>query len=234
MKRYGLWMVSVLGWCGANGVNAAEQAEFAFRWDVSKGGPTSVEKVAESLNLKAKKPKKFQVQYFEIALPSSIPDGYRVLGRERSEIGENPDSTMKMRGLKPLPNGLPKWECTSPAERKDEVDLAFENSDDVKRAFSVSCTLKDSRLSGILPKGYVATPRKCSNYMERTKAGSATLEVKIEKWSLPKGRVVIEVSMEGVDTPTDFEKFRERVVKPLIDLKAEPLKESKTELGSDC
>lgn len=234
MKRYRLWMLAMLVWCGANSANAAKQAEYAFRWDATKGGPTSVEKVAESLQLKARKQKEFQVQYFDITAPSSIPDGYTVLGRERSQVGEKTDSTIKMRGLKPLPNGLPKWECAYPAEPKDEVDLAFQSSDEVKRVFSVSCTLKDSRLSAILTKGYLATPRKCSNYMVRTKADSPTLEVKIEKWTLPKGRAVIEVSMEGVDTPTDFERFRERVVKPLMDLKAEPLKESKTELGSDC
>jgi hypothetical protein len=219
-----------------NWAAAAGPAEFAFRWEVVKGGPSSAAEVAAALQLKPGKAKAYQVLYFDVTQPGPAPAGYKALGRERGPSGGKPDATYKVRGLEPVPPELLNWKCpfAGASESKAEVDVGFQSLSQFKRSFSVSCTLDKKGLKVSLPAGYSAVTNGCASTMERTKAESATLEVKVERWSLPKARVVIEVSMAGSDSKPDFERFRDKVVKPLLDRKAVPLEESKTELGSDC
>lgn len=223
-----LWMT--------NWAMAAGPAEYAFRWEVAKGGPSTVDEVALLLQLETKKSKVFQVQYFDVTQVKSLPTGYTALGRERGQLGENPDATYKVRGPEPIPLELLSWMCPleKASESKAEVDVSFLGPDQFKRTFSVSCTLDKERLKNNLLEGYSAVAKGCSSRMERSKANSPTLEVKIEKWMLPQERVVIEVSMAGDDVDSDLKHFRDKVVRPLMHCKAVPLKESKTELGGDC
>ena len=215
---------------------AAGPAEFALRWDTAQGGPTRIAEVVTALQLQAAKGKRYEVRYFDVVQALPVPAGYQVLGRERGAPGSKPDATYKVRGPEPMPPELLTWKCplTGPSESKREVDVGFVGLAQVKRSFSVSCTVDKARLKASLPAGNSATPRGCTSAMERTKASSSTLDVKVEQWSLPQGRVVIEVSMEGSDSKVDLERFRDKVVMPLLDRKAIPLEGSKTELGSDC
>ena len=214
----------------------AGPAEFAFRWEVVKGGPTSAGEVAAALQLQPGKAKSYQVLYFDVTQPGPVPVGYKALGRERGPSGGKPDATYKVRGPEPVPTELLNWKCplVGTSESKTEIDVGFQGLSQVKRSFSVSCTLDKKGLKASLPTGHSAIAKGCVSTMERAKAESATLEVKVERWSLPKARVVIEVSMAGSDSVADFERFRDKVVKPLMDRKAVPFEESKTELGSDC
>ena len=219
-----------------NWAAAAGPAEYAFRWEVVKGGPPNADEVAAVLQLQPGKAKEYQVLYFDVTQPGPVPAEYKALGRERGPSGGKPDATYKVRGPEPVPPELLTWKCplAGASASKAEVDVGFQGLNQVKRSFSVSCTLDKRGLKASLPTGYSAPTKGCVSTMERTKAESASLEVKVERWSLPKGRVVIEVSMAGSDSKADLERFRGKVVKPLIDRKVVPLEESKTELGSDC
>ncbi|WP_035373173.1 hypothetical protein [Pseudoduganella violaceinigra] len=229
-------LFGAIGFCLTNWAIATERAEYAFRWEVAKGGPSSIRQVAKTLNVQEEKPERFEVRYFDVGTCNAVPSGYTIIGRERSLGGEKPDATVKVRGPDPATSELLDWKCPLDESEKSkrEVDIGFRGLDEVKRSFSVSCTLKKSGLKASLPAGYSAAAKACSNKMERAEAESEGLKIKIEKWKLPKKRVAIEVSMVGDDTNVDFEKFKTKVVKPLMDQKAVPLKESKTELGGDC
>jgi len=210
-------------------------AEYAVRWTASPG-LDSATSVLSALGLRPGKVKAYEVKYFAVTQPAPAPTGYKVVGRERGPSGGKVDATYKVRGPEPVPAEVQTWKCplTALNESKAEVDVGFLGLNDVKRAFSVSCTAEKSGLNASLPAGYSAKPAGCTNKMERTKADSADFEVKVERWTLPKGQAVIEVSWEGKDSKTDFERFRDNVVQPLLKLNVRPLDVSKTELGSDC
>lgn len=214
----------------------AGPAEYAFRWDPAQGGPTSAVAVVAALKLQPGKSKKYVVRYFDVVQPMAVPPEYKVLGRERGAPGKKPDATYKVRGPEPIPAELLAWRCplTGASESKAEVDVGFIGASQLKRVFSVSCTVDNAALQPALPAGYSAKAKGCSSQMERTKARSTKVELKVEQWSLPKGGVVIEVSMEGSDSDVDLERFRTQVAKPLMEGKAVPLEGSKSELGSEC
>jgi len=227
--------VAAASWSGCWAAGAGP-AEYAFRWDTTQGGPSSAAEAVAALQLQPGKAKRYDVMYFEVVQPASLPAGYTVLGRERGTPGSKPDATYKVRGPEPIPPELQSWKCplAGRSESKREVDVGFVGLAQVNRSFSVSCTVDKATLKATLPAGSSATPMGCTSAVQRTKASSSTLDVKVEQWSLPQGRVVIEVSMVGIDSKVDLERFRDKVVKPLLDRKATPLGGSKTELGSDC
>lgn len=66
--------------------------------------------------------------------------------------------------------------------------------------------------------------------MQRRKKGNLT----VERWALPRGRVVFEVSIKGADTAADLQAFRDTIVTPLLQAATVPINASKTELGSHC
>lgn len=214
----------------------AGPAEYAFRWDPAQGGPTSAAAVVVALKLQPGKSKKYVVRYFDVLQPTAVPFDYKVVGRERGAPGERPDATYKVRGPEPIPEELLAWKCplTSLSKSKAEVDVGFVGVSQLRRAFSVSCTVDKAALQRVLPAGYSATAKGCSSEMERTKVRSLNVALKVEQWSLPKGGVVIEVSMEGSDSDVDLERFRTQVAEPLMNGKAIPLEGSKSELGSEC
>ena len=210
---------------------AAGQAEFAVRWDPSRSGPASAAEVLSALNLKAPKSKKFEVQYFSISKGEMLPAGYVATGRERASSGET-EATYKVRGPYPPPQELAGWKCPFKGNfaSKAEVDVTRTGEVAAKRSYSVSCSVDKSTIPSALPPGYSATPYGCQSKMERHKAGG----LKIERWTLPQGGVLFEVSMEGDDSVAALNKFDADVVKPLLKRNATPLNESKTELGSRC
>jgi len=236
--RWGIEMRILVAMTLAAGATSAGAgpAEYAFRWDPTQGGPGSAAAVVVALKLQPGKSKKYVVRYFDVVQPTTVPPGYKVIGRERGAPGEKPDATYKVRGPEPIPSELLAWKCplTGVSESKAEVDVGFVGVSLPKRAFSVSCTVDKAALQPVLPAGYSATAKGCSSQMERTKARSSKVELKVEQWSLPKGEVAIEVSMEGSDSDADLERFRAEVVNPLLSKKAVPLKGSKSELGSEC
>lgn len=226
----------ILGLAASAMSAVAGPAEYAFRWDPAQGGPTSAEAVVAALKLQPGKSKKYIVRYFKVDQPTAVPPGYKVLGRERGEPGEKPDATYKVRGPEPIPAELLAWKCplTGPSESKTEVDVGIVGVSKLRRAYSVSCTVDKTALQPVLPAGYLAMAKGCSSLVERTKAQSQEVELKVEQWSLPKGGVVIEVSMEGSDSDADLRRFRTHVTKRLMDVRAVPMEGSKSELGSEC
>lgn len=214
----------------------AGDAEYAFRWNPAEGGPLDTAAVVTVLQLEAKKAKTYVVRYFDVVQSAKLPAEYKVVGRERGAPGEKPDATYKVRGPEPIPAALLAWKCPliGDSEKKAEVDIGFEGPVELKRAFSVSCTVEAADLPSTLPLGYSAKAKGCSSQMQRTKARSIDADLKIEEWSLPTGARIIEVSMEGLDSADDLKRFRTSVVELLVDAKAVPLEGSKSELGSEC
>jgi len=113
---------------------------------------------------------------------------------------------------------------------KAEIDVSWTGDAVPKRSFSLSCSVVKSTILDALPPGYSAMAKDCESKVERYKAGG----LKIERWVLPEGKLVFEVSMEGEDTQADLERFETQVVKPLLEQKMAPMKETKTELGGQC
>lgn len=209
----------------------AGPAEYAVRWDPSHGGPASASEVLNYLKLQGVKTKKFNVRYFVIVQSEKLPTGYSVIGRERLSSGQT-EATYKVRGPAPRPQELAGWMCplSGNHESKAEIDVSWTGDAVPKRSFSLSCSVVKSTILDALPPGYSAMAKDCESKVERYKAGG----LKIERWVLPEGKVVFEVSMEGEDTQADLERFETLVVKPLLEQKMAPMKETKTELGGQC
>lgn len=58
--------------------------------------------------------------------------------------------------------------------------------------------------------------------------------IKLERWDPQSGQRLFEVSINGRDSADDLDRFRNRIVNPLLSRKVRPLKDSKTKLGSTC
>lgn len=131
-----------------------------------------------------------------------------------------------------MPEELAGWRCPliGNFESKAEIDVSWTGDKIPKRSFSLSCSVEKSTFSNALPTGYSAIATNCESKVERHKAGN----LKIERWTLPFGKQVFEVSLEGDDTQVDLQNFETQVVKPLLEHKISPIKDSKTELGSQC
>lgn len=209
----------------------AGPAEYAVRWDPSQGGPASAKEVLTYLKLQGAKARKFDVRYFAIAQGEKLPAGYSVIGRERTSSGQT-EATYKVRGPDPRPQELAGWRCplNGDYESKAEVDVSWTGDTIPKRSFSLSCSVKKSAILAVLPTAFSVMAKGCESKVERYKVGG----LKIERWALPQGKVVFEVSMEGDDSEADLQRFETQVVKPLLEHKMLPMKESKTELGGQC
>ena len=114
---------------------------------------------------------------------------------------------------------------------KDEVDIAFSASETPTRVYSRSCTVESKTAPPAIPAALKARLAPCSSTVTRLKVDL----LKIEQWTLPGGRTAIEVSRTGPDTADEANAFWREIVDPLIRVqKIQPLRESKTEMGSDC
>jgi hypothetical protein len=210
---------------------AAAAAEFSIRWDPAEGGPNSAAESLAALGLKTGRHDDFVVRYFAVRQPRDAPAEFKAIARER-RTGSRVESTYKVRGPAPFPPSPSHlWKCPlkGRAESKDEVDITWTGDALPKRAYSRSCTAK-ADMAHALPPAYGAEPQGCTSKMHRVSGRGATLEL----WELPSGRQVFEVSVKGEDSAGDLETFQQRIVRPLMNRGARPLKDSKTELGSAC
>jgi hypothetical protein len=210
---------------------AASAAEFSIRWDPAVGGPNSVNESLAILQLKQGTHDDFLVQYFAVNQPSDAPADSKAIARERRR-GRHVEATYKFRGPAPFAaNPSSRWECPlkGPAESKNEVDITWTGDALPKRAYSQSCTV-NADMEHAMPTAYGARPLGCTSKMQRFSDGGVAMEI----WELRSGKQVIEVSVKGQDTARDLETFQKRIVNPLLNSGARPLKDSKTELGSAC
>lgn len=218
----------------ANAALAVNPAEFAIRWDPAEGGPKTIEEVATLLQLPNGKRKSLEVRYFSIRQPPDVVGGSTAIVRQRSS-GRATESMYKERGADPFSsaNPLAGWKCPFPtqanAKAKSEVDVGWTADGLTKKSYSLSCQV-DGTVELLLPARFMAKPLGCTTHVMRSQAQG----IKIERWSLPRGALSIEVSWNGEDTAADLEKFASRVARPLMERGVKPLEESKTALGSGC
>ncbi|MGJ7507379.1 hypothetical protein [Variovorax sp. GT1P44] len=226
-------LLALLAWgCLVPLALAANEAEYALRWEPTDGGPRSVEEVAAVLKLPPGKQKQFEVRYFTVAQPSGLPPGASVIVRERSSDGET-ESMYKLRSEAPMQGDAvtESLRCGFPAatERKSEVDVGWSAEGVPRKNYSLSCTA-DGLVGTVKPPNLEAQPTGCSSKVLRQEAKG----VKIERWTLPDGTLALEVSWNGKNRPKDLDRFTDRIVRPLLGQGVKPLRESKTELGSRC
>ena len=198
-----------------------------MRWDPAQGGPDTADAVLVVLKEPGGKPKTSVVQYFSVAQPSKLPDGFAAIVRERAVDGEV-ESTYKLRGPTQLSHSARKCPLRS-GQAKDEVDIGVLGPGSLKRSFSYSCSAEGS-VKSTLPRTFHAKPLGCSSNVLRVEAS----DTNVESWSFPAGRKVLEVSWKGHDKSSDLQSFLTRVVQPLMASGVKPLSESKTSLGSGC
>ncbi|MGO4396460.1 hypothetical protein AB4Z46_34460 [Variovorax sp. M-6] len=212
--------------------DGASGAEFAIRWDPSQGGPRSMEEVVTLLDLPRGKRKSFTVRYFSVVQPTDVPPGSRAIARERS-FGQRTEAMYKVRSNAPFPasGALATWRCPFEphTKHKTEVDIGFTAEGLPKKSYSRSCDAGGS-LEKVLPARFAAKPFGCTSQVLRIEAD----HIKIERWTLPRGEMSFEVSWNGEDTDADLRKFTRRVITPLMSRDIKPVRESKTELGSNC
>ncbi|QSI33285.1 hypothetical protein GNX71_28445 [Variovorax sp. RKNM96] len=230
------WSVMILGCTLGHGASALE-AEYAFRWDPSKGGPVSAEAARDALNVGTTRERSFEVRYLVAGQSPSVPAGLVVLARERSNE-DGPESTYKLRGPESIQTttALQGMSCplTGPKMKsKLELDIGWSRekvADAIgpKRMVSWSCEV-EAAASSAFPMQLQVIPLGCSSRVRRLKAG----DWKIEEWMLPKGRRAIEVSFSAADSDINSQKFQ-KAVDQLLALGSEPIEESKSVLGSDC
>ncbi len=213
---------------------AANPAEFAIRWDPAEGGPKTIEEVAALLQLPSGRSKSFEVRYFSIRQPSDAVGDSTAIVRQRS-TRQATESMYKQRSADAFSSGEPLagWQCPFPAranpKAKSEVDVGWTPEGSTKKSYSLSCQV-DGTVELLLPAQFMAKPLGCTSRVLRAEAQG----IKIERWSLPRGALSIEVSWNGEDNAADLEKFASRVARPLMEQGVKPLGESKTALGSSC
>ena len=211
-------------------------AEHAIRWDPSQGGPQHLSQVANILGLRKGNWKYMAVRYFQVTGPEVLPDGFRLIGRERS----GPDGTecmVKLRGPGPLPAYLQAWRAPMQGEvdQKQEFDVSWGAGGQVFSALSVSGTVVAASLRHALAPGYTTKASERTHQMVRLKDKSEG--VTVEAWHLHNGRHIFEVSAEGVVEEDGLpaaratDPFFTRVVQPLLQEGIEALQYGLTTLA---
>jgi hypothetical protein len=212
---------------------AAQDAEFALRWDPRQGGPATPQQALHELGFKPSKPRRFEVQYFEFTPPAGVPAGFDAILRQRIGDGEA-ELTFKLRGEAPLPAqpALRHWDCPLGAtrERKDEVDITFVAAGRVRTAHSRSCSIESKNTGLLPPPALQARPKGCGSTMTRLQSG----KLKVEEWRLADGSTLLEASRPGRHTEASMREFEQEVLRPLLALKVQPLERSKSAIGGDC
>ena len=202
-----------------------DAAEFALRWNAREGGPATAEATLNLLSLRAKHATRFEVSYYDLPSTIAAPPGFSTILRRRQENGGEAELTFKLRG----DHALTQWSCPlrDAGPPKAEMDFTFGVARTPARTFSYSCTQTGAdRAANELS----ATPKACGASVIRREAG----KLKVEEWRLPGDVLMIEVSGRGADSTRAMEKFRERVVTPLLAAGVRPAADSKTEFGSRC
>ena len=216
---------------------AAPVAEYAVRWDPSKGGPQTAVAALALLDSGAAETDHFEIRYGKAAGGPTMPVGVTVIVRERFRSNKPRfELTYKVRSDGPLPvtSGLSPGNCPAGAggdPPKDELDVAFTGVTSFSRVHSRSCSVESKTARPPVPEDLRVTYAPCATRMTRLKVG----RLKLEEWHLPGGRVALEASRTGPDTAAELDAFRRDVVRPLVEVqRVTPLLESKTELGSEC
>lgn len=212
---------------------AAQDAEFAVRWDPRQGGPATPADALRELRLQASAPSDFDVQYFEFSAPAGVPAGFDPILRKRL-TGGNAELTFKLRGQAPLPAqpALKHWHCPlgPTPQRKDEADITFVAAGRNLTAYWRSCSV-ESRDGDVQPPAALqARPKGCGSKMTRLRSG----KLKVEQWKMAEGSVLLEASRPGKHDPASMRAFEREVLQPLLALKVQPLERSKSALGGDC
>jgi len=212
---------------------AAQDAEFAVRWDPRQGGPATPQDALRGLGLKASSPSHFEVQYFDFTPPAGLPAGFDPILRKRLTAGEA-ELTFKLRGHAPMPSQptLKQWPCPlgPTKDRKDEADITFVDAGRVLTAYSRSCSV-ESRDADIQPPAALqARPKGCGSTMMRLRSG----KLKIEQWQMADGSTLIEASRAGRHDEASMRVFEREVLQPLLALQVQPLERSKSAIGGDC
>jgi hypothetical protein len=212
---------------------AAQNAEFAVRWDPSRGGPATPADALRALGLKASAPSHFEVQYFEFSPPAGLPAGFDPILRKRLSGGEA-ELSFKLRGSEPLPARptLKQWDCPlgPTQERKDEADVTFVEAGRTLTAYSRSCSVESRQADIEPPAALQARPKGCGSTMTRLRSG----KLKVEQWKMADGSVLLEASRPGKHTEASMRSFERQVLQPLLALKVQPIERSKTAIGGDC
>jgi hypothetical protein len=212
---------------------AAQDAEFAVRWDPRQGGPATPQDALRELRLKASAPSHFEILYFGFEPPAGLPAGFDAILRKRLSGGEA-ELTFKLRGGTPLPAEptLKQWACPlGPAkDRKDEADVTFVDAGRTITTYSRSCGI-ESRGADIQPPAVLqARPKGCGSTMTRLRSGN----LKIEEWKMADGSVLLEASRPGKHDAASMRDFERQVLEPLLAMKVQPLERSKSAIGGDC
>jgi hypothetical protein len=214
-------------------LGAAQDAEFALRWDPRQGGPATPQDALQGLGLKASTPSHFEIQYFDFTEPAGLPAGFDAILRKRL-TGGAAELTFKLRGTQPLPvePSLKHWDCPlGPAQdRKDEADITFVEAGRTITAFSRSCSVESRQADIEPPAALQARPKGCGSTMTRLRSG----KLKIEQWKMADGSVLLEASRPGKHTEASMRAFERLVLQPLLALKVQPLQRSKSAIGGDC
>jgi len=225
---------------------AAAQAEYAIRWDPSQGGPKTA---AEALARLAPGDNDIETDLFRVRYASEVKTptdvvGARAILRERERTSKaRHELTYKLRSNSPLPSvpsfagaQCPAGPLVGPKdETKDEIDVSFTGAADPVRAFSRSCTVQSTSAPPPVPEALQTRFAACESTTTRLGLKQRG-NLRVEEWRLPGGRIAIEASRTGPDTPKALKAFRREVVEPLTtgSNAIRPLSRSKTDLGSDC
>jgi hypothetical protein len=212
---------------------AAQDAEFAVRWDPRQGGPATPQDTLRELRLKAAAPSFFEIQYLDFTPPAGLPEGFDAILRKRLTGGQA-ELTFKLRGSQPLPAQPPlkHWACPlgDTNDRKDEADVTFIAAGRTLQAFSRSCSIESRDADLQPPAALQAQPKGCGSTMTGLRSG----KLKIEEWKMADGSVLLEASRPGKHTEASQRAFERQVLRPLLALKVQPLQRSKSAIGGDC
>lgn len=203
------------------------RAEYAARWDPSRGGPATAAEVASALELSAEPATSCEVRYYDLPPPSGAPPGASVILRRRACDAGRTEIRLKYRSTHPLA----EWACpaAAPFRQESELDVGF-GEGTPSRVYAYSCTLASDEP----PTDLGAVPKPCASRMTRYEAsGRGGARYKIEEWRLPNGGRRLEISRSAKNEKNALASF-ERAVSRLRARGALLLEESKTELGSRC
>ena len=200
-------------------------AEYAIRWNARDGGPRTGDEVLAILNMRAKGTQGFRITYYDFPSSTKSPPGFSTILRRRVDAAGGMDLTWKLRG----DHAIAEWTCPLENSRhaKAEVDVTFNGLDKIDRMYSYSCSSASPESAA---SALAAIPKACTAAVERWEAGS----LKVEEWRLARDVLIIEVSGNGTNSRVGIERFRRRVVVPLVAAGIVPSALSKTELGSHC
>ena len=217
--------LALCGTATSAGLPEPAGAEYAIRWNARDGGPKTGDEVLAVLNLRAKGTHGFRITYYDFPSSTKTPPGFSTILRRRMDAAGGVELTWKLRG----DHAIAEWSCPLENSRhaKAEVDVTFGGLEKIDRMYSYSCASASPESAA---SALAAIPKACTAAVARWEAGP----LKVEEWRLARDVLIIEVSGNGANGAEGVERFRRRVVAPLVAAGIVPSALSKTELGSHC